>query len=101
MILLLLGLEFLALTNLLYLELLLLLLIFLVLLGIAGIWSGKLFRRRYILGMDCGAWARSLGGWTIGICVGMRSVDGRARSFVVGARGLCSWASRLGIRTSL
>lgn len=62
MILLLPGLECLPFLDLLCLELLLLLLVFLVLLGIARIWSGKVFRGRKILGMDCGgsAGARSL-----------------------------------------
>ena len=93
MILLLSGLEFLALIDLLYLEFLLLLLISLVLFGVASVWGGEVFRWRKILDMDGWAWARGLGGWAIGIGVGVRSLRGRARSFGVLASGLIGGAS--------
>ena len=96
MILLLPGLEFLPLIDLLYLELLLLLLVFLVLPGVAGVWSGEVFRWWNILGMDCGAWARGLGGRAIVIDVGARSLDVRASCLigragrVIRGRGWCA-----------
>gem|GEM_PF-5407385 len=79
MILILFCLEFRALTDLLYLKLLLLLLVLLVPFGIAGIWSGDLFRGRKIPGMRCWTWACSLCGWTSGL-------------------GVLTW--RLGVRSS-
>ena len=52
------GLECLALSHLLCLQLLLLLLVFLVPLGVAGIRSGRAFRRLDVPGVDC--WRRAI-----------------------------------------
>ena len=73
-ILLLFGLEFLALTDLLYLEFLLLLLIFLVLFGVARVWSDEVFRWRKIPDVDHGAWARGLDVRASGLIGGASSV---------------------------
>ena len=74
MILLLSGLEFLALIDLLYLEFLLLLLIFLVLFGVARVWSDEVFRWRKIPDVDHGAWARGLDVRASGLIGGASSV---------------------------
>ena len=68
MILLLPGLEFLPLIDLLYLELLLLLLVFLVLPGVAGVWSGDIFDGWKVLSVNIGARASSFSDWAIGFC---------------------------------
>jgi hypothetical protein len=89
MILLLLGLEFLALIDLLDLKLLLLLLIFLVLLGVASVWSGEVFHGWKFLGVDRGARPSGLGGRAGGFV-------GCARSFGVRASWLGARAGVLG-----
>src|SRR5271169_2623381 len=90
MILLLLGLEILALFRLLCVELLLLLLESHVVLGVAGVWSGRTLRGRNILGMDSGAGrVFSTGGGRLA------PVSGRAVSLVGCATSLVGRAASL------
>lgn len=88
MVLLLPGLEFLAIIDLAYLELLLLLLVLLVLPGVTRVWRGNVFDRRKVPCMHYGAWTSGL--------------SDRARSFVI--RASCcfvGWAITHIIRTSI
>jgi len=87
MILLLSGLEFLALIDLLYLEFLLLLLVFLVLSSVACVWSGDMFGRRQIPSVNRGARAS-------GFCCGWEGSFGVRASIVVRGR------SRSGVNCS-
>lgn len=93
-ILLLSGLEFLALTGLLQLEFLLLLLVFLVLPGVARDGSGDMFGRGQVPSVNSGARARGFRGWTSGLC-------SRTSSFIGWTVGFCGWTKSLGIRASI
>src|SRR5271169_4697257 len=125
MILFLLGLEILALLHLLRFQFLLLLLESHIVLGVAGVWSGKMLRRGNILGMNrcCrasvldsrgrairsgfrtssfGVWTSSLSGWAR-IVVFVGGMNGAAFSrayssaFLEGARLLRSSYGRLAV----
>jgi uncharacterized metal-binding protein len=75
MILLLPGLEFLALIDLLYLEFLLLLLVFLVLSSVARVWSGDMLDRGQVPSVNSRARTRRFCGWASGL-------GGRTGSFL-------------------
>src|ERR1700675_1460644 len=94
MILLLFGLEFLALIDLLYLQFLLLLLVFLVLSNVACVWSGATFGSGQVLSVNSRARASSFSGWAIGL-------GSRTSSFTGWAIGFCRWSRSLGVRASL
>ena len=94
MILLLFGLEFLALIDLLYLELLLLLLVFLVLFSVACVGSGDTFGRGQVPGVNSGARVSGFCGWASGL-------GSRTSSFSGWAIGFCSWTGSLGVRASI
>ena len=102
MILLLPGLEFLALIDLLYLEFLLLLLVFLVLPGVARVWSGDMFDWGQVLGVNSGARARGFRGWA-SVLDGRSGVDcstfsgGYCAAVFEGARLACSSDRRLAV----
>jgi hypothetical protein len=107
MILLLLGLEILALLHLLRFQFLLLLLESHIVLGVAGVWSGGTLRGRNILGVDCwcrpsvldcrrrairsGFRTRSLVGWTRNFAGWSSSLVCRASDFVVRSSRLVRW----------
>ena len=94
MILLLFGLEFLALIDLLYLEFLLLLLVFLVLFSVARVWSGAMFGRGQVLSVNSRARA-------IGFCGWARGLGSRTSSFSGWAIGFSGWTRSLGVRASI
>jgi len=107
MILLLFGLEFLALTDLLYLQFLLLLLVFLVLSSVSRVWSGAMFGSGQVLSVNSRARASCFRGWSCGLgsrgssfrcqAIGFCS---RTRSFSCWASSFTGWTSSLCSRTS-
>jgi len=94
MILLLFGLEFLALIDLLYLQFLLLLLVFLVLFSVACVWSGAMFGSGHVLSVDSRARASSFSGWASGL-------GSRTSSFSGWASGFCGWSRSLAVRARI
>jgi len=90
MILLLLGLEILALLHLLRFQFLLLLLESHIVLGVAGVWSGRTLRGRNILGVDCWRWPSVLDCRRRAIRSGFRT-----RSLVGWTRNFAGWSSSL------
>ena len=94
MILLLSGLEFLALTGLLQLEFLLLLLVFLVLPGVARDGSGDMFGWGQVPSVNSGARARGFCSWASGL-------GSRTSSFIRWTVDFCSWTGSLGVRASI
>src|SRR6266404_892138 len=94
MILLLFGLEFLALIDLLYLEFLLLLLVSLVLFSVACVWSGAMFGRGQIPRVN--SRARAIG--FCGRASGLGSRTSRCSGWTIGFSG---WTRSLGVRASI
>src|SRR4029077_16810644 len=94
MILLLFGLEFLALIDLLYLKFLLLLLVFLVLFSVACVWSGDILGGGQVLNVNRGARTSGFWGWASGL-------GSRTSSFSGWVIGFCGWTRCLGIRASI
>src|ERR1700687_975478 len=93
MILLLFGLELLALIDLLYFQFLLLLLVFLVLFNVACVWSGATCGSGQVLSVNSRTRASSFRGWSSGL-------GSRASSFTGWAIGFCDWLRSLAERPS-